>query len=318
MHRYTLDYVSADVQISDDGRFAIQTKPLSMGIHKEHIIGHKTTADGYWNVAGGRLWFLPRIILSADGLVVSGESGPSNVLLVHAFRWTKDGGMQDLGTLCDADADCVTWLNGMSSDGSVLIGDAFLAEFEEGVHEGYPDGPPFPRPSDNLPDRNAFRWTEEGGTQDIGTLRADNSGNAYAYDITADGSILIGRADDDNDGVDFPVSYDEHTQKSTYATLGMTAEFAVSDHGTLQLSGRMEFDLDRSQNPVTGTSDIPGMESFSVDSPALQHSNRGFALVKYIHTLSNGAAMDLSLKLQQSAYSAKPTALASLGYQIQF
>lgn len=122
----------------------------------------------------------------------------------------------------------------------------------------------------------------------------------------------------ENNGIAFPVTYDAHKQDATFATLGLNADFVAGERGMIRLSGGMEFDLHRSENPVTGTSAIPGATSFSVASPKIENENRAFASARYTHALGNGAVMDFSVGFQQSAYSNKPTALAAIGYQMSF
>ncbi len=103
--------------------------------------------------------------VSADGSVVVG--GAYNAAgQRRAFRWTVDGGMQDLGTLGGGWSGA----NGVSADGSVVVGWA-----------------------DNAAgDGHAFRWTASGGMRDLGTLPGGCC--SYAYAVSADGSVVGGGA----------------------------------------------------------------------------------------------------------------------------
>jgi probable HAF family extracellular repeat protein len=110
---------------------------------------------------------------SADGSVVVGIA--SIIIdgwrkVWHAFRWTEAGGMQDLGTLPGYE-----WSDarGVSADGGTVVGVVTIAGNWYAGH--------------------AYRWTEAGGMQDLGTLGGCCS---LAFDVSADGSIVIGGATD--------------------------------------------------------------------------------------------------------------------------
>jgi probable HAF family extracellular repeat protein len=72
--------------------------------------------------------------------------------------------MQDLGTLGGG----YSFANGVSADGSVVVGQAWNAA-------GY---------------GRAFRWTASGGMQSLGTLPGGCC--SAAYDVSADGSVVVG------------------------------------------------------------------------------------------------------------------------------
>jgi probable HAF family extracellular repeat protein len=96
---------------------------------------------------------------SASGAVVTGWSrGDDN--LDHAFRWTADGGMIQIGPVGVESIGL-----GVSADGSAVTG-----------YASYADGT---RP---------FRWTAGGGFQDIGTPNETQ----YARAISGDGSVVGG------------------------------------------------------------------------------------------------------------------------------
>ena len=97
------------------------------------------------------------IDVSADGNVVVGESRVNisdNSWTYHAFIWTPQDGMLDLGTL----GGNYSYARAVSADGNVVIGQSDLA--------------------DNSSSR-AFRWTADGGMQDLGTL-----GGYYSQALT--------------------------------------------------------------------------------------------------------------------------------------
>ncbi len=119
-------------------------------------------------------------------------------------------------------------------------------------------------------------------------------------------------------GIAFPVSYDDHEQSWTVLTLGMQLDQAVGQRGHMRLTAGAEFDLNRSENAVTGTSAIPGMTVFNVASPTIVNDNRAFATASYLHSVAANAAVEVSLGVSQSAYSSGATVTGAIGYQFRF
>ena len=122
----------------------------------------------------------------------------------------------------------------------------------------------------------------------------------------------------ETDAVAFPVTYNEYEIDATVATLGADYRMPVSDNGRIKLTAGVEFDLSRSDNSVTGSSAIPGMTTFAIAGPILEHEQRLFAEAHYTHDLSGGRSYDLGLGVHQTAYSDKPSLMASIGYQMDF
>jgi len=105
---------------------------------------------------------------SSDGTVVVGWTEFAQGV-TRAFRWTSGSGAQDLGTL----AGGTVWTApSVSDDGAVIAGAELVPAFA---------GP------------RAYRWTAATGMQDLGTLGGQH---ARAYDVDADGSVIVGEAQD--------------------------------------------------------------------------------------------------------------------------
>jgi probable HAF family extracellular repeat protein len=110
--------------------------------------------------------------VSVDGHVVVGWA-LNTAWSTRAFRWVYPGrGGQNLGTLLDGGNmyGGVGQAYGASGDGSVVVGWAYNAALRE----------------------RAFRWTEDGGMQELGTLPRYNS--SVAYGVSADGLVVVGEA----------------------------------------------------------------------------------------------------------------------------
>ena len=118
------------------------------------------------NFSGSPYWYHSYARgISADGSVVVGNAWYAYDKS-RAFRWTQDGGMQDLGSL---GANDESFGLAVSADGSVVVG--------------------YNRSAPNSYGR-AFRWTQAGGMQDLGVL--PNGEWSQAYSTSADGSIVVG------------------------------------------------------------------------------------------------------------------------------
>ncbi|MDR2876248.1 MAG: hypothetical protein LBV44_10050 [Methylobacillus sp.] len=119
--------------------------------------------------------------VSADGRTLVGRSEieQSTALSHHAFLWTADGRMQDLGTL-EATSKygrkyhMISAATGVSADGSVVVG------FSN--HVTY---------APEYIGLRAFRWTPDGGMIDLGALGGADS---KATAVSANGKVVVGWA----------------------------------------------------------------------------------------------------------------------------
>jgi probable HAF family extracellular repeat protein len=109
--------------------------------------------------------------VSSDGSVVVGWSRYTYGqygLYDRAFRWTRAGGMVNLGVL-GLGLTSQAW--GASSDGSVVVGN-----------------------SDNGSRNVGFRWTNTGGMEGLGFLPDPETWESAAFAISADGLVIVGES----------------------------------------------------------------------------------------------------------------------------
>jgi uncharacterized protein with beta-barrel porin domain len=62
----------------------------------------------------------------------------------------------------------------------------------------------------------------------------------------------------------FPASFDELTTQSSYATLGLSAQRPIDARSDVSLGAGLDVDLSADHIGLSGTSDLPGMTSFTV------------------------------------------------------
>lgn len=117
--------------------------------------------------------------ISADGNVIAGTNGIAEGV-AHAFRWTANSGMQDLGTLDGKSSSA----SSVSADGSVVVGWS-----GHDINMG-----------------TAFRWTAGDGMQPVaGWLKAVGAKMPAdylawtvfpAFRVSADGNVIVGTGRD--------------------------------------------------------------------------------------------------------------------------
>lgn len=168
--------------------------------------------DGYWSRA---------FALSADGSTVAGSSYWFDGTR-HAFRWTRTGGLVDLGSIADSPDNAAMTL---SADGSIAAGYSGT--------EGY-------------------RWTLEGGFENLGHLGANLLATPLASSAT--GNAIVGY-----DG-STPFRWTPATGMSALATLpGATtgAASAITPSGSF-IAGNLGLQLVRWNGSVpTAIADFP-------------------------------------------------------------
>ena len=138
------------------------------GIRKLEALDPDQNGTRYFNSSASAV--------SEDGLVVIGSSWGTSYR-VQAFRWSLSEGMRGLGFL---DGGFNSEEVGMSSDGSVIIGNADSARVREGTYE-------------------AFRWTEKDGMETVvawlqkqGVAMEESLLLLDASYISEDGNVIVG------------------------------------------------------------------------------------------------------------------------------
>lgn len=109
--------------------------------------------------------------VSGNGDVVVGhnESTVGGIPLGQAFRWTPQGGMQNLGWLHGSG---ISQARAISRDGGTIVGDSYAGATE------------------------AFVWREGTGMQGLPPLPGASPLGSYARGVNADGSVIVGEGYD--------------------------------------------------------------------------------------------------------------------------
>lgn len=143
------------------------------------VVGHAGSGSSaeafYWTVTGGLV-----VLDTANGGIqfARGVSSDGSVIVgpdngFDSFRWTADGGMQDIGAVNGLGGR--VFANGVSADGSTIVGQN-LFDFASGIRW------------------DPFRWTTTSSATSLGFFPdiASNQRFATATAVSADGSIVVG------------------------------------------------------------------------------------------------------------------------------
>ncbi|MTD37472.1 autotransporter domain-containing protein [Erwinia sp. CPCC 100877] len=158
--------------------------------------------------------------VSGEGDVVAGVSATDSAEQ-RAAVWSGDSlaTQSDLGTL-RADNSGHSMARALSDDGSVVAGEA-ETDTSNTIHATVWSG---------------VNWSAK---TDLGTLRADNSGNSVVYALSDDGRVAVGQADSDDNvsratwwsGENYETKVDLGTLTS--GNWGSSVAYAVSADGTV-------------------------------------------------------------------------------------
>lgn len=118
--------------------------------------------------------------------------------------------------------------------------------------------------------------------------------------------------------ISFPVTFNKLVQTETTLSLGINGSTTVGQSGSFSFGLGVERDLSRSNNPVTGSSAVPGMTTFSVAGPTVINPTRAFASVGYTRTGIYGGDLSVGLNVAQTAFTNAPTFGASMSFELKF
>jgi probable HAF family extracellular repeat protein len=130
------------------------------------------------------------------------------------------------------------------------------------------------------------------------------------YETTRSGYTEVGAA--------FNASYDELRTSRTEMTLSLTGEFSVTEHGRLSLGVGIEHEVNSKPLRLTGTSDIPGLATFDIDSSFKPNRTRAFVTTGYTHDFGNGSTLSGDLRVGHATYGSTPSVGLGMTYATRF
>ena len=105
--------------------------------------------------------------------------------------------------------------------------------------------------------------------------------------------------------VDYPISYDAYYQRLTTATAGIRLTGMLSDEVGYQASLGGEYDLDHKASTYSGTSTIPGLETFSLANTGASNRARIVASTGVYYQLDKTQRLTATLGVRGQAYSSQ-------------
>ena len=117
---------------------------------------------------------------------------------------------------------------------------------------------------------------------------------------------------------DFPVTYEDYSLATTTITVGVDSRRDLPGSSLLRFGAGVEFDVNRSDEALKGTSQVPGLEDITIDAPAVENEARPYISLGITKALNNGSIVTLDVGAQATAYSNQPSSYVSAGYQMNF
>jgi hypothetical protein len=164
--------------------------------------------------------------------------------------------------------------------------------------------------------REASLSDTEAGTGKTG-LHSWGYGADISYGFNVDEGVLLspyagirrstarrqGYTEETSDNVEYPLSYRHMDRELTTATSGIRGMMRIEHGIRLLASAGMEYDVQTSQDAMTGTSSITDFENFSLSSPTRKaNRTRGAGSVGAQFPITSNAAFVVNTSLRQQAY----------------
>lgn len=122
-----------------------------------------------------------------------------------------------------------------------------------------------------------------------------------------------------SDSVEFPITYNRFGQTVTSTTAGLRLRGAITPKFSLTFGAGMEHDLESRMDRYSGTSGIPGLETFSINASQQQNETRavGSAGMRYM-MIASKQALAFDASVGQLPYGNAPFIATRLHYSIGF
>jgi hypothetical protein len=124
-------------------------------------------------------------------------------------------------------------------------------------------------------------------------------------------SKLGSYAESQTASVEFPISYADYGQRLTTATAGFRLDGRMTERVSLALAAGMEHDLRSTMDAYAGTSDIPGLTSFSLSTNANSNRSRMVGSAALSYQIAAHQRVTAGMHVRENAYLTQPVARQS-------
>ncbi len=119
-------------------------------------------------------------------------------------------------------------------------------------------------------------------------------------------------------GGDFTADYDRMEVTTTTATVEVTAVKRIGNGSRLSLGAGLDYDIDAERARLEGTSNLLGLETFSVGSSLDRNDLRPFVAAAYSFKVTDSSWFTTSAGVQSPVFGSSPRIDAGLRYCIRF
>ena len=131
-------------------------------------------------------------------------------------------------------------------------------------------------------------------------------------------SKLGSYAESQTASVEFPISYADYGQRLTTATAGARIDGRMTERVSLALAAGVERDLRSTMDAYAGTSDIPGLTSFSLSTNANSNRNRMTGTAALSYQIAAHQRVTAGMNVRENAFVTQPTRTAQMTYEMAF
>ena len=142
------------------------------------------------------------------------------------------------------------------------------------------------------------------GTPYAGIKHTSSKLGAYAEQLT--------------DSVKFPISYAGYGQRLTTATVGGRIDGRMTERVSIALAAGIERDLHSTMDAYAGTSDIPGLTSFSFSTSANSNRSRAVGSAALSYKIASNQRVSAGMSVRENAYVSQPTKSMQIKYEMAF